>query len=414
MSGTQWPQEIYPSPAGRHRAGAGTWTPDVPGQAGGGRHSSFPPQPRSRPAMNPPAHRAITPPACPPARGSLPLLSQIIEQGMPAGRHAFPAMRGELPPAGDAPPVRPRRTKVTLTPPPVDDEEPEDEVRVYVAPAETGLGTFDLGSVPASVTPPRTWRKAAWFATASSGGVVLALLFAGSALVGKPAPDQAGEAWIPGLGGGMSTIEGERVVPAPAEHSTTAPDRTGPDGPSTKPGTPSDPARRTDPRTSTDRTTTDATDATGVAGSVASSPVDTTSTDAGPSAGFTSTPTTETIPRKPPSTPAPYSQDPARFTFQQAPDPKSLAEDSQAYFDQVTENPQAAYAMTTGDLAAGGPEGLERKYVDFAYFQVKYVQVHQYDGRTVCTVQAVYKDGRQTTEQRTLTFQQGRISSDGS
>ncbi len=40
------------------------------------------------------------------------------------------------------------------------------------------LQKFDLGMVPASVTPPRTWRRAGWFAVLSSvatlGGIVLA------------------------------------------------------------------------------------------------------------------------------------------------------------------------------------------------------------------------------------------------
>ncbi|MGP4015437.1 hypothetical protein [Saccharopolyspora sp. 5N708] len=44
-----------------------------------------------------------------------------------------------------------------------------------------GLHKFDLGMVPASVTPPRTWRQAAWFAIASSaaalGGLVLVTAF---------------------------------------------------------------------------------------------------------------------------------------------------------------------------------------------------------------------------------------------
>lgn len=212
MTGAAEQTGQLPLSTGRHRRGAGTWTPTVPPRASGGRHSSFAPGPFD-----------------PPARGSLPLISQILEEGT-SSRVPFPAARGELPvPPAPAPPeppaplprAKPRRTKVTLTAPTCHDEQREDDdVRVYVAPPETGLGTFDLGSVPASVTPPRTWRKAAWFATASSGGVVVALLFAGSALVGKPAPDQAGEAWVPGLGGGLPTVEGERIVPGPAGQSS--------------------------------------------------------------------------------------------------------------------------------------------------------------------------------------------------
>lgn len=46
-----------------------------------------------------------------------------------------------------------------------------------------GLHKFDLGMVPASVTPPRTWRRAAWFTVVSSAAALGGLLLASSALV---------------------------------------------------------------------------------------------------------------------------------------------------------------------------------------------------------------------------------------
>lgn len=273
-------------------------------------------------------------------------------------------------------------------------------MRVYVAPPETGLGSFDLGSVPASVTPPRTWRKAAWFATASSGGVVVALLFAGSALVGKPAPDQAGEAWIPGLGGGLPTVEGERIVPGPADQSSDS--ATSGRRSSANTRTSADPARPPDSVRSPNGTTPE-----GVIASTTAIPTRSTG------GGSTSAPTTTPVPQKPPPTPAPYDADPPRFQFTPPPAPQQLAQDSQSYLDSVTEDPQAAYAMTTGELEQEGPHGLEQKYADVAYFQVEHVDVHQYDSKTVCTVKLVRKNGSESTEQRTLTFQGGKISSDG-
>ncbi|MBB2933936.1 hypothetical protein FHX82_000956 [Amycolatopsis bartoniae] len=367
---------------GRHRRGAGTWTPQVPPRAAGGRHASFTP-------------------ADPPARGSLPPLSPLETTSA-----AFPAAHGELPlPEPVTPPRRPpRRTKVTLTPPtPHDENAEDDDVRVYVAPPETGLGSFDLGSVPASVTPPRTWRKAAWFATASSGGVVLALLFAGSALVGKPTPDQAGDAWIPGLGGGLPTLGGERVVPAPDGGGySSEPSNGRPAGESST----SSSAETTAPLPESIREP----DGTTSEGSV-NSPVTPTRTTSGTPAG--QEPTTTPVPVKPAPTSAPYDADPFRFRIPQG-DPKVLAQNSQRYLDTVTEDPQAAYAMTTGELQQEGAEGLEQKYADVAYFQVQHVQVHQYDGTTVCTVKLVRKNGTADTVQRTLTFEGGKIASDGS
>jgi hypothetical protein len=330
-------------------------------------------------------------------RGSLPLISQILDQGVTSG---YLSTSGELPLPEAAPPARgkPRRTKVKLTPPACHEPNTEDDVRVYMAPPDTGLGTFDLGSVPASVTPPRSWRRAAWFATASSGGVVVALLFAGSALVGKPAPDQAGGGWIPGLGGGLPTIEGERIAPGPVGHPSS-PARAS-SSVSADPLTSTDPARRpADLRSSLGTTAQD------TSGTTAGQ------TDSPRRPAFTPTPTP--IPAKPQSTPAPYDADPFRFSWQEG-DPATLAQNSQRFLDSVTENPQAAHDMTTGQLQQEGAQGLEQKYADVAYFQVEHVQVHQYDGKTVCTVKTVRKNGQQTTDQHTLTFQSGKIASDGS
>src|SRR5437867_283497 len=42
----------------------------------------------------------------------------------------------------------------------------------------TGLRTFNLGTIPASVTPPRTWRRAAAFAVGTAMLVLLGLGYA--------------------------------------------------------------------------------------------------------------------------------------------------------------------------------------------------------------------------------------------
>jgi len=48
----------------------------------------------------------------------------------------------------------------------------------------TGLRKFNLGTIPASVTPPRTWRRAAWFAGGTAAFVACALGLAAIALNG--------------------------------------------------------------------------------------------------------------------------------------------------------------------------------------------------------------------------------------
>src|SRR5439155_20385490 len=61
----------------------------------------------------------------------------------------------------------------------------------------TGLRKFNLGTIPASVTPPGTWRRAAWFAVGTAVFVVLALGFAAFRLVGNPRRTQVIDA-LPG------------------------------------------------------------------------------------------------------------------------------------------------------------------------------------------------------------------------
>lgn len=70
------------------------------------------------------------------------------------------------------------------SPPPVTDPLADS------GPAASGLRTFDLGMVPASVTPPRSWRYAAWFAVASSAAAFSGVVFATSALVNQSPPHQ--------------------------------------------------------------------------------------------------------------------------------------------------------------------------------------------------------------------------------
>src|SRR5690349_1480007 len=68
------------------------------------------------------------------------------------------------------------------------DTGPIRPVSVYAWPETpaTGLRKFNLGTIPASVTPPRTWRRAAAFAVGTAVFVVLALCIAALRLVGSP------------------------------------------------------------------------------------------------------------------------------------------------------------------------------------------------------------------------------------
>ncbi|GAA1947209.1 hypothetical protein [Amycolatopsis minnesotensis] len=413
MNGGAHSTDHPPSHAGRHRrGGTGTWTPAVP-----------PPQ------QVPRRHRRAAPEfADPPASGSLPLISQIMEEGtsrgstsgflsstgsLPVPRTASPEPAptpepAPLPPPGQADeptgtanplvaPGPPARTRVTLTPPKRRRDD-DDEARVYALPPADGLGTFDLGSVPASVTPPRTWRKAAWFAAVSSGGVVVSLLFAGSYLMGKPEDSRAMPNW-PGMQG-QPTLDGETF---------------------------SGPASDTPPTTRGETSQRETSDTT-LADSLTTRPND----QPGPTEGFSTEPTTTGtsggtfVPPAPPATPPKpkkpgpsdptWSQDEPMYVTPPVNDPGTLKSISQKYLDEVTENPGKAHGLTTGGLKDEGASGLKKKYADVAYFEVEHVQVHQYDGKgvTVCTVKTVHSDGTETTEQKKLTFDDGaKISDDG-
>jgi hypothetical protein len=294
-----------------------------------------------------------------------------------------------------------RRTRISLTTPrPAPSPRQDDHDRV--APPE-GLRKFDLGSVPASVTPPPTWRRAAWFATLSSGGVVVALMFAGSVLMSQPLPErQAMQGWLDSHGGGGPTLPrgglGGTGTATPSHEpdsarATRTPNSPAPPGSGDRPVA-DRPARGPDTRSQPPRPS--------------GLPIPTTAAPSQPS--MTARPVTE--PRKPSPTPAPASTEEQRHVLA-AHDARVLARRSQEYLDTVTEDAAAAYRMTTGELAADGPEGLRSRYADIAYFEVRHVYLDQNEGYTVNTVHVTYRDGTTQRQTRTLAFAaDGRIASD--
>jgi hypothetical protein len=446
---------------GRHRrSGAGGWTPAMPSQPvrhGGRRHQlnegpvdppatgSLPVLPRPAaplPATDRAAENRNMPGQGDPRNASA---ERTISRGQRSGQdqrepgsaknpgHAiafarsqtstettseFPSANGELPvsrpPSGARTPAENgvgnnddrsgdptlRRTKVTLTPRPVRraEAEHEDDVRVYLAPV-AGLGTFDLGSVPASVTPPKTWKKAAWFAALSSGGVVVALLIAGSVLVGPPSMDPTSQGW-PGYRGGQPLLNGEQQA------GTTSPDKGG------VTGKPAGGARSTGPTNVASRSSNDAstagpprTTAAAIAGTPGSTGVLTT-TEPAPS-------TSSTVPQKPSATPAPRATTPAPW-YSFPPDARAMGDNTEKFFNTVRQDPNAASAVTTGKLHDAGPQALAQRYAHVAYFVVKDISIDQGRGVTVNTVEVVHDDGTKTIEQRTLTFaDNNKIQSDG-
>lgn len=437
------------SDSGRHHGdGAQAWTPQVPAQTppgSRGAHESRPGMPprgvvnrQSRqapqaPAGNTDGHLA----------GELPAIPAPRQQrgARRAGRGDYPASRGELPlpaPPESEPEHAPRRTRISfseLEPAAGDTGEQteqadpaghtEDTESPDAGAAEqeppNGLGMFDLGSVPASVTPPSTWRRAAWFAAASSGGV-MGLLFAGTFLLGQqPAQPQAVEQWsyLNRRGGspmfdrdellnrtsqvpapGRTTVTGTSVRQAPPQATTTSRESSRDSSRASSTASRDDAGMRPgQPASRTEGQTSPTSQATG-----GSSTQPTTSRSA--------TPTTTPIPQKPPpTTPESDVVNPDRGFAPSRTDWREMAAVSNDYLNTVTENPEQARQYTTGELYAKGADGLRRQYAKVAYFEVRKITVNEGKAITINTVNVVYKDGHAEIQKRTLAFSDnGKIS----
>jgi hypothetical protein len=415
-----------PAHPGRHRrGGAESWTPPLPQHRPPRRHAAGPPvdppvsgslplpQPSAprpaavlpQPSLPQPRDRRPAPPLFPAAHGSLPLhdgfddgLADDFDDDLDdAGLEPGPA---EPPGPESRAEQAARRTRVSLaTPKPRGADQEDDDVRVYAVPPIDGLGGFTIGSVPASVTPPKTWRKAAWFATGASGAVVVGLLFAGSFLVGKPPMDQAVQGAWPGYQGAPTVDE-----------PVTGGDR---QQPTSRPGTSDAGTESTRPEDDATGPSSGGGGAGPVDGTVPTPPGHTSGSPGSTTSGDTAT--TSGLPQKPPVTSA-ERETPVKapWWYSFPPDVQTLGDNSEKFFNTVTTDPGTASSVTTGDLHDQGPHALAERYAGIAYFEVKKVSIDQERGVTVNTVEVTHTDGTKTIEERTLTFGDGdKIASDG-
>ncbi|RLK60923.1 hypothetical protein [Actinokineospora cianjurensis] len=245
----------------------------------------------------------------------------------------------------------------------------------------TGLAKFDLGSIPASVTPPRSWRHAAWFAVTSAILVVIGLTYAAATLMSGPRRPDVIEA-LPGLpsqfprpltdapSGLTSTPEQQRESPAP---TTTTADSPAP-GPVAPPPTEAPPTASGPGSSALVQST--------------SAPRPFFETDEPPSAAPRSTVVTPML-VVPPN------------------DPKAMGDRTEDYYRRVVTDPDAAYAMTSGYLRRQGQEQIQRRYAGVSRVEVERIVIDPTRARTRSVLKVFREDGTVVSEERELTFSYG-------
>jgi hypothetical protein len=296
-----------------------------------------------------------------------------------SGRHRSRERTAGWPPvAGGPEPERPTRARVTAGPGQV----PAQRGRpAPVPPADTedsGLRKFNIGLVPASVTPPRTWKRAAWFAVASSAGVLIGLAFAAAKLVGSSGPvERIGMPEYPAnvpivTDFGTRTVQPSASAEAP-ETNSQAPGRAS--------GTPSaSPSDGQEPANSTSGS---------ASGSTSGGAGPTTATTPGTPVGTLSTsPTVTTLPNQ----------------GKPLVDASAIAGLTEMFYEEVTANTDSAMALTTEAFRSNASAVLEQRFADVSLIEVKEISVDPTRGVTVSTLRMTKKDGTASTERRELTF----------
>ncbi|MBM7770192.1 hypothetical protein JOD54_000396 [Actinokineospora baliensis] len=247
----------------------------------------------------------------------------------------------------------------------------------------TGLAKFDLGSIPASVTPPRSWRHAAWFAVTSAMLVVLGITYAAVTLMTGPRRPDVIEA-LPGL-----PSQFPRPLTDAPSGLTSTPDRSQSATPSTTTAgtapTPESAAAPAEPPPP----------APSGPGSAAIGP---STTDSRPGTFFEAEPQTGAAPRSTVVTP---------MLVVPSNDPDTMGDRTEAYYRDVVADPGAAFAMTSGHLRRQGQEQIQRRYADVTKVEVERIVIDPTRARTRSVLRVFRKDGSVSTEQRELTFSYG-------
>jgi len=240
------------------------------------------------------------------------------------------------------------------------------------------LGELDLVVTPVSVTPPRTWRRAAWFAVAASCAVLTVLVFAAVRLAGGSF-DRV-EAF-PGLPtGGLLTAQplGPPVRP-PLPLTTAGDDRAAPHGgPSTA--------------------------AAGNPGGAGGPHGDGRGGVLGDSTGtWTATPTAD-----PPGESVPPPQVSVLPTVgHPAATPDDLVDGTRTFYDQLPANIDAAWAMVGPRVKVQGYDAFRQQWAGATEVHLQQLVVDADKSTVLATVGLVMGDGVERVQRYRLVFRRG-------
>ncbi|ONI83881.1 hypothetical protein ALI22I_36245 [Saccharothrix sp. ALI-22-I] len=229
----------------------------------------------------------------------------------------------------------------------------------YVDTDAMGLRKFNIGLVPASVTPPRTWKRAAWFAVLSSAGVLVGLAIAAAELVGSNNPVE--RIGMPGY---------PTDVPLLTRFATSGP-----------------------PTTTAGRKKAEA------VSDGLFAPTDAGGHTAAPDGDSSTGPTT--IGAAGPTTAPHVTTVPAQS--QPVVDAEAMAMNTELFYEEVATDTDFALTMVSDEFQSTGEALLER-FADVALIEVTEISVDPAKGITVSTLQVTRKDGSTTTEKRELVF----------
>ena len=216
--------------------------------------------------------------------------------------------------------------------------------------------------MPASVTPPRTWKRAAWFAVVSSVLVLVGLSVAAAKLVGG--------------GGGVEKV-GLPGYPSDVPIISALPTGTRPSVTGSK-----TPAAHT--------------------GRGAPVPGTGSSGEPGPSGTGSATITVPSGTAPPVITTVPVTQAPIV-------DGAKIAQRTENFYREMATNADTALAMTTDTVRSNAGALLEGRIADISLIEVKEIVVDPSKGLTVSLLQVTKKDGSVSTEKRELTFTIGDL-----